>query len=80
MRDLTSAIYTPIYKEAIDTGVLLREAFMTVSSLHRKPEASFNSGEIFIGFVWLAVYAAIVLTGLWQNKAELVAAVNLLEL
>ena len=53
---------------------------MAITSLHRKPDASFNSGEILIGFVWLAVYAAIVLTGLWQNKVELVAAVNLLGL
>ncbi len=50
---------------------------MTVSSRHRKAETKNNSREIFVGFVWLVVYAVIVMTAIWRDARPLLAAMDL---
>jgi len=53
---------------------------MAVSSHPRKPEAKINSEEIFVGLVWLVLYAVMILTGLWRNAGPALAAIDVLGL
>ena len=44
---------------------------MVVSSRPQKPEAKINSGEMFVGLVWLVSSVVIIPTGLWRDAGRL---------
>jgi hypothetical protein len=67
----------PIYKVRDEYRLRAQEAPMVVSSRLQKPEAKINSGEIFVGLVWLVSYVVIISTGLWRDAGPLVATVDL---
>ena len=48
---------------------------MTVSP-PSKARSENQLGEIFVGLVWLALYAVMILTGLWHDAGPLLAAIN----
>jgi hypothetical protein len=49
---------------------------MAVSSHPQKLEAKINSGDIFVGLVWLVLNAAMILTGLWRDAGPTLAAID----